>query len=121
MAPSAATINAYTDIPSIKTTAFQPLPLFERGQAESKNGSDDVIRRQTVIGKALRAHVDKIDGDTCEVGGEEAFFVADLGEVYRQHLRWKLNLQRAKPHFGKSFDVISLSCITRRHTYRGHF
>jgi ornithine decarboxylase len=26
--------------------------------------------------------------------------VADLGEVYRQHLRWKLNLPRVKPFYG---------------------
>jgi ornithine decarboxylase len=42
------------------------------------------------------------------VGEEDAFFVADLGEVYRQHLRWKKNLGRVKPHYGKSaaFHVV---------------
>jgi hypothetical protein len=28
--------------------------------------------------------------------------VADLGEVYRQHLRWKRNLPRIKPFYGKT-------------------
>ncbi|KXT04170.1 hypothetical protein AC578_67 [Pseudocercospora eumusae] len=36
---------------------------------------------------------------TCEEEGDEAFFVADLGEVYRQHVRWKQHLPRIKPYF----------------------
>ena len=31
---------------------------------------------------------------------EDAFYVADMGEVYRQHLRWKMNLARVKPFYG---------------------
>jgi ornithine decarboxylase len=42
----------------------------------------------------------RIDTDTCSAGEEDAFFVADIGEVYRQHLRWKMNLKRVKPHYG---------------------
>jgi ornithine decarboxylase len=30
--------------------------------------------------------------------------VADLGDVYRQHLRWKLNLPRVKPFYGERFS-----------------
>jgi hypothetical protein len=35
--------------------------------------------------------------------------VADLGEVYRQHLRWKRNLPRVKPFYGKTFPDGSLN------------
>jgi hypothetical protein len=28
--------------------------------------------------------------------------VADMGEIYRQHLRWKMNLGRVKPFYGRS-------------------
>ncbi|ORY09332.1 ornithine decarboxylase [Clohesyomyces aquaticus] len=56
------------------------------------------ISRQ-LIGEALRSRVEAINQDTCEVGDEDAFFVADLGEVYRQHLRWKNNLKRVTPHY----------------------
>ena len=48
----------------------------------------------------LKGRVEAIDTDTCAAGDEDAFFVADMGEVYRQHLRWKLNLKRVKPHYG---------------------
>lgn len=59
-----------------------------------------VLSKQ-LIGEALKSRVEAIDPDTCDVGDEDAFFVADLGEVYRQHLRWKKNLSRVKPHYGE--------------------
>ncbi|CAL3963213.1 unnamed protein product [Diplocarpon coronariae] len=52
-----------------------------------------------LIGKALKERIDNVDHDVCEPGDEDAFFVADLGEVYRQHMRWKLNLPRVKPFY----------------------
>ena len=54
----------------------------------------------------LKARVEAIDTDTCAAGDEDAFFVSDMGEVYRQHLRWKMNLKRVKPHYGASSLVI---------------
>lgn len=48
----------------------------------------------------LRDRVEGVDTDTCAAGDEDAFFVADMGEIYRQHLRWKMNLKRVKPHYG---------------------
>jgi ornithine decarboxylase len=55
-----------------------------------------------IIGAALKERVESIDYESCEAGDEDTFFVADLGEVYRQHMRWKLNLPRVKPFYGKS-------------------
>lgn len=52
-----------------------------------------------MIGAALQKHVQAVDTDDCEAGDEDAFFVADLGDVYRQHLRWKKHLGRVIPHF----------------------
>ncbi|SPQ21927.1 e30e833e-af6d-432d-86bd-74bc9766e931 [Thermothielavioides terrestris] len=52
-----------------------------------------------LIGEALRERVENIDSESCEPGEEDTFFVADLGEVYRQHLRWKRNLPRVKPFY----------------------
>lgn len=52
-----------------------------------------------LIGNALRHRVENIDHEFCEPGDEDTFFVADLGEVYRQQLRWKLNLPRVKPFY----------------------
>ncbi|RAL66961.1 hypothetical protein DID88_007743 [Monilinia fructigena] len=54
---------------------------------------------KNVIGNALKQKVENIDNDVCEADDEAAFFVADLGEVYRQHMRWKKNLPRVKPFY----------------------
>ena len=63
------------------------------------------------LGKQLtkdvsKARIEGIDTDTCAPGDEDAFFVVDMGEVYRQHLRWKMNLKRVKPHYG---EILSAS------------
>ncbi|GAA5923590.1 ornithine decarboxylase SPE1 [Sporobolomyces koalae] len=42
----------------------------------------------------------EIDLDHCDAHGENAFFVADLAEVYRQHMRWMRELgERVTPFF----------------------
>lgn len=64
---------------------------------------------KTIIGNALKQRVENIDNDVCEADDEDAFFVADLGEVYRQHMRWKKNLPRVKPFYGQSFSYL-LTC-----------
>lgn len=58
-----------------------------------------VIAKQ-LIGDALRHRVENIDHESCDPGDEDTFFVGDLGEVYRQHMRWKKNLPRVKPFYG---------------------
>lgn len=32
--------------------------------------------------------------------GEESFFMADMGEVYRQYLRWNKHLPMVRPYYG---------------------
>lgn len=54
-----------------------------------------------LIGDALHKRVVSVDHELCEPGDEDTFYVADLGDVYRQHLRWKKNLPRVKPFYGK--------------------
>ncbi|KAL9605173.1 MAG: hypothetical protein Q9219_000107 [cf. Caloplaca sp. 3 TL-2023] len=61
-----------------------------------RNGVKD---GKILVQDALKGRVQEIDTDGCSPGEEDAFFVADMGEVYRQHLRWKLNLKRVKPHY----------------------
>lgn len=48
----------------------------------------------------LRNRVTTVDTARCDPGDEDAFYVADMGEVYRQHMRWKMNLSRVKPFYG---------------------
>lgn len=57
------------------------------------------ITAKQMIGDALRQRVESIDHESCEPGDEDTFFVGDLGEVYRQHMRWKKNLPRVKPFY----------------------
>lgn len=66
---------------------------------------------KTLIGEALHRRVESIDHELCEPGDEDTFFVADLGDVYRQHLRWKKALPRIKPFYGKQ-SLFSLSPTT---------
>ncbi|KAK7203239.1 pyridoxal-dependent decarboxylase [Myxozyma melibiosi] len=93
----------YDPIPGIKPASIAPLtppsgdsddPLESHAVAAS--GS---IFGQALISRALRNRVDYIDTDSCDAGGEDSFFVADIGEVYRQHVRWKLNLPRVEPFY----------------------
>ncbi|KAK9465222.1 pyridoxal-dependent decarboxylase [Lipomyces arxii] len=57
------------------------------------------VHGQALISRALRSRVSRVDNDSCSPGGEDPFFVADIGEVYRQHVRWKLNLPRVEPFY----------------------
>lgn len=66
---------------------------------------------QALISQALQTRINNINPDECEAGGEDAFFVADLGEVYRQHMRWKINLPRVEPFYGKNHYFPSYSAI----------
>ena len=47
----------------------------------------------------LKRVLQDIDIHGCEANGENAFFVADLSEVYRQHLRWMRALPRIIPFY----------------------
>lgn len=90
MAPSALTPTQeyhqiYHDIPSKDIH----IPVIDHGAETAKQ----------LIGNALKSRVEAVDHDVCGAGDEDAFFVADLGEVYRQHMRWKKNLPRVKPHY----------------------
>lgn len=52
-----------------------------------------------LVKRVLEKHIAQVNTDTCEADEENAFYVADLGEVYRQHMRWKTNLPRIKPFY----------------------
>ena len=91
MAPSATTITQqYASIDRNEKPLRVHNTTHDHGKEFGKILTKDV----------LRARVGAIDTDTCAAGDEDAFFVADMGEVYRQHLRWKMNLKRVKPHYG---------------------
>jgi ornithine decarboxylase len=98
MAPSA--------IASITEEYIAPVPTFRKLSSAgvvTGNRDDGSQYAKQLIGEALYDRINGIDHNVCDVGDEDAFFVADLGEVYRQHLRWKMKLPRVKPHYGESF------------------
>ncbi|KAK3819614.1 MAG: pyridoxal-dependent decarboxylase [Benniella sp.] len=51
------------------------------------------------IDQMLQARLASFDPETEDAEADNAFYVADLGEVYRQHLRWKALLPRIEPFF----------------------
>jgi ornithine decarboxylase len=95
--------------PSVIALTEQSLPAELPNQKPLKgaraNGAISVIKHDCtasdLLAETLKKRIESIDHETCEPGEEDAFFVADVGEVYRQHLRWKLNLKRVKPFYGK--------------------
>lgn len=89
MAPSAVTTTetTYTYTSNTKFPTVSHLDLH------------GVSAPRAIIGSALLTRVENIDHESCDAGEEDAFFVADLGDVYRQHMRWKLNLPRVKPFY----------------------
>jgi ornithine decarboxylase len=97
MAPSAITPTEEYQFP---LKDIQSLNNFSFGTHDDHGA----WKSKQLIGDALKSRVEAIDSDTCNVGEEDAFFIADLGEVYRQHMRWKKNLGRVKPHYGTSTE-----------------
>jgi ornithine decarboxylase len=95
MSPSA--IETIVNNPSLESLET----YFENTKRPYIDLNNGVTIPKQLIGNALKERVQDIDHDTCEAGEEDTFFVADLGEVYRQHMRWKKNLPRVKPFYGK--------------------
>jgi len=98
MAPSAITLTEEYQFPLKDIAAFNTYCV---GGSDHSNTSHGAWKSKQLIGEALKSRVEAIETDTCSVGEEDAFFVADLGEVYRQHMRWKKNLSRVQPHYGE--------------------
>ncbi|KAI1171229.1 ornithine decarboxylase [Nemania sp. FL0916] len=79
-------------------TYFENNPILSKKNLVVDHHHGAVVAKQ-MIGDALRRRVESIDHESCDPGDEDTFFVGDLGEVYRQHMRWKKNLPRVKPFY----------------------
>lgn len=94
-------IETVVPVPTITPKAM-PGPAIAPAQiAHNYYDGKENARSKSLIANALAEKLQSIDIDECGAGGEDGFFVADMGEVYRQHLRWKLNLPRIEPFYGK--------------------
>lgn len=74
--------------------------LAKRASLADNVHHDGATIAKQMIGDALHRRVEAVDHEMCEPGDEDTFFVADLGDVYRQHMRWKKNLPRVRPFYG---------------------
>lgn len=81
-------------------------PLDQKTHVEARMEKDELPSKvidqklsQKLVGEALRSHIESIDLDTCHAGGEDSFFVADIGQVYRQYVRWMTKLPRIEPFY----------------------
>ncbi|BCS24102.1 type III PLP-dependent enzyme [Aspergillus puulaauensis] len=72
------------------------LELSNHGEGEL---SQSRLAAKDLTLNVLKKRAAEVDTDRCAPGEEDAFYVADMGEVYRQHLRWKMNLGRVRPFF----------------------
>ena len=90
MAPSATTI----------TEQYASITLNRDFVRTETNHQDDTTNGKIMVQNTLKERIQNINTDVCEAGEEDAFFVVDMGDIYRQHLRWKMNLKRVKPHYG---------------------
>ena len=97
MAPSATNL----------TQQYASIDLNEKSSTVDHSSQHGKALGNQLTKDVSKARIESIDTDTCAPGDEDAFFVADMGEVYRQHLRWKMNLKRVKPHYGGSLSASS--------------
>jgi ornithine decarboxylase len=110
MAPTACVSTA--EICTIKKDYTNSLDL--QGPISS-HGEDNLLQSslasKELVLDVLKKRATEVDVDHCGPGEEDAFYVADMGEVYRQHMRWKMNLGRIKPFYGECY----LARIIERH------
>ena len=94
--------------PSATTTAFEyePISLNQESLTVCNSRKYGGQISKELVKDVLKERAKNVDINVCEPGEEDAFFAADMGEVYRQHLRWKMNLKRVKPHYGESSPEI---------------
>ncbi|QLG71632.1 hypothetical protein HG535_0B06780 [Zygotorulaspora mrakii] len=52
-----------------------------------------------LIFESLKRRIEAINGETCEPGDENSFFICDIGEVERLHRNWCEQLPRVQPFY----------------------
>jgi len=96
MAPSAILLNPEDTI--IENYDKNNLLVSNHGDGKSIYANTGLAPKE-IVKQILLERASRIDTDACDPDEENAFYVADLGEVYRQHMRWKTNLPRVKPFY----------------------
>lgn len=103
MAPAAIATTTTTEYaPWTLDREFIKLTFEDVDPVPAHNAVQDAC---DIVKTAMKQRVESVDPDLCSAGDEDAFFVANMGHVYRQHMRWKKNLKRVKPHYGMFHPV----------------
>ena len=63
-------------------------------------GKNRNLTPEELVELAINTHIAHATKNAA-AGADESFFVVDLGEVTRQHERWKKNLPDVQPYYGK--------------------
>lgn len=86
---------AVDQAPIVLDPRYRPTPVVPQAEPLPLVHSGAIVDN-------FRAALEGIDMEECEAHGENAFFVCDLAEVYRQHMRWMRELgARVQPFFGE--------------------
>lgn len=76
----------------------------------NNHGGDELSQSRLAAKKLvldiLKKRAAEVNIENCGPGDEDAFYVADMGEVYRQHLRWKMQLGRVRPFYGEFIGAL---------------
>ncbi|KAF9996394.1 hypothetical protein BGZ80_006605 [Entomortierella chlamydospora] len=84
----------------VQPTLVEVLKMRAKAQMAGLQSSKSLPQVHTLpIADMLAARLASFDPESEDAEAENAFYVADLGEVYRQHLRWKTLLPRIEPFF----------------------
>ncbi|SAL97822.1 hypothetical protein [Absidia glauca] len=87
-------------IPQLETAVFNQQPGFDIGHLGKDSTEQGVAPVYNLsVHDAAKQKLDSHSRIKWETDQEDAFFIGDLGEVYRQHLRWMQLLPRIEPHF----------------------
>ena len=63
-------------------------------------GAEVIAPAETSTKDCLKKHMKSMCESFNRNEEEQSFFMADLGEIYRQHRRWERNLKKVKPFYG---------------------
>ncbi|KAK4509565.1 uncharacterized protein ATC70_007918 [Mucor velutinosus] len=82
----------------LETVVINP-PYNVGALFKSAPSSPDINVYNRSVSEVFQQRLESITNQKWETDQESAFFVADLGEVVRQHIRWKSLLPRIEPFY----------------------
>ncbi|KAJ3219786.1 Antizyme inhibitor 1 [Dinochytrium kinnereticum] len=85
-------------VKAVAQKSAHPAPVARNGSVQTHPGYfSDICEDTSSVEEILRSRV--ASSPDCDPEAEDAFFVSDLGEVARQHLRWRTCLPRIEPFY----------------------